>query len=443
MTSIAGLARALQTLFTTTADDLARESGFVQRHRKLTGSVFAQALVFGWLQFPAARLRQLQLSAATAGATVSPQAIAQRCTAQAATFLERLVGRALDTVVTGTAPPLPLLGRFPAVVVLDSTTITLPAALASVWQGCGGSTPEAGSAVLKVQLRYDLCRGGLDVLALQDGRANDQRSPSQTAPLPAGALRLADRGYFSQAVLADLQRDGVHFLTHPPPQLTLREGSGPSRSLARYCSARRTPVVDRQVVLGAGAGLACRLLAVRVPPAIAEERRSKERAAARREGRVPHAAVLALCGWTVLLTSLAPAELSVREALVLARARWQVELVFKLWKSAGNAVDAWRSADPWQVLCTVYAKLLGALVQHWLLVSGCWDVPDKSLPTAAAAIRARAWTLLTALRRSHRRLVEELSEQRRLLHAGAHVHHRKARPAHYQLLANAWLTPVN
>ncbi len=199
MTSIAGLAQALQTLFTTTADDLARETGFVQRRRKLTGGVFAQAVVFGWLQFPAARLRQLQQSAATAGAAVSPQAIAQRCTQQAATFLERLLGRSLETLITGTAPPLPLLGRFPAVVVMDSTTIALPAALASVWRGCGGSTPDAGSAALKVQLRYDLCRGGLDVLTLHDGRASDQRSPSQTAPLPAGALRLADRGYFSQA----------------------------------------------------------------------------------------------------------------------------------------------------------------------------------------------------------------------------------------------------
>ncbi len=197
------------------------------------------------------------------------------------------------------------------------------------------------------------------------------------------------------------------------------------------------------MVIGAGAGFACRLIGVRVPAAVAEARRSAERTAARQEGRAPHAAVLALCGWTLLLTSLRRAELSVREALVLARARWQVELVFKLWKSAGNETAGWRSADPWQVLCTVYAKLLGCLVQHWLLVSGCWDVADKSLWAAAATIRARAWTLLSALRRSLYRLREELGEQRRILQSGCQVQHRKSRPAHFQLLLNPYLTPLN
>ena len=49
MTTIAQLAQSLRTLFTTTADEIARRSGFVERCSKLTGALFAQALVFGWL----------------------------------------------------------------------------------------------------------------------------------------------------------------------------------------------------------------------------------------------------------------------------------------------------------------------------------------------------------------------------------------------------------
>jgi len=49
MTTVADVTQALQALFTTTADHLARRSGFVQRASKLTGAAFVQALVFGWL----------------------------------------------------------------------------------------------------------------------------------------------------------------------------------------------------------------------------------------------------------------------------------------------------------------------------------------------------------------------------------------------------------
>ena len=443
MTSMACLARSLQTLFTTTADAVAHETGFVRRRRKLTGALFAQTLVFGMLGAPDATLRQLQQAAATAGTAASVQAIAQRSTQTAATFLQRLLGRALETVVSGEPVAIPLLARFPAIVVLDSSVVSLPPALAGVWRGCGNQTAQGAQAALKLQLRYDLCAGGLDVLTLHDGTVSDRQAPSQTAPLPPGALRLSDRGFFAAAVFRAIMVAGGHFLTHPVPRLPICHPAGTQRSLTRFLAARRTPVVDLDLSIGSKEPLPCRLIAVRVPDQVAERRRAQERAEARREGRAARASVLAVAGWTVLLTSLAHNELSVREALVLARLRWQVELTFKLWKSAGNGVSAWRTADPWRLLCTVYAKLLGCLVQHWLLVSSCWAIPDKSLAAAATTIRARSPSLLSALRRGCGRLREELAEQRRIISTGCRLHKRVAHPASFQLLLNPWLTRVN
>ena len=48
--------------------------------------------------------------------------------------------------------------------------------------------------------------------------------------------------------------------------------------------------------------------------------------------------------------------LTLTEVLVLLRARWQIELLFKLWKSHGH-IDESRSAQPWRVLTEVFAKL--------------------------------------------------------------------------------------
>src|SRR5205085_2167382 len=56
MLSIAELHPVLHDLFHDTADHLARQAGFCRRARKLTGPVFAQAVVFSLLHNPKATL---------------------------------------------------------------------------------------------------------------------------------------------------------------------------------------------------------------------------------------------------------------------------------------------------------------------------------------------------------------------------------------------------
>jgi len=65
------------------------------------------------------------------------------------------------------------------------------------------------------------------------------------------------------------------------------------------------------------------------------------------------------------------------EALVLLRERWQMELLYKLWKQHVQ-MDEWRTADPWRKLCELYAKLIGAVPQHWLIVLFAWHDPQRS-----------------------------------------------------------------
>ncbi len=137
-----------------------------------------------------------------------------------------------------------------------------------------------------------------------------------------------------------------------------------------------------------------RLVALRVSDAVAQERRRKVKAAAKREGQVPSARVVARADWTLLVTNVPQAQLTATEAWTLYRCRWQIELLFKRWKSLGG-IDEWRSADPERILCEVYAKLLIMVAQHWVLLVGCWQRPDRSL--AHTTVVLRAWALPLAL----------------------------------------------
>src|SRR5262245_2124931 len=131
----------MHTVLTTVADQAARATGFVRRQRQLTGASLVQALVFGWLDNPRASLEDLAQAAVTAGPPVSPQGLDQRFTPPAADCLRTVLPEAVRQVLEAQPQALPWLRRFTGVYLLDGTTIALPACLAELWPGCGGSTP--------------------------------------------------------------------------------------------------------------------------------------------------------------------------------------------------------------------------------------------------------------------------------------------------------------
>jgi len=433
MTTVPHLAATLQEVLTTTAAAAVRRTGFVQRASKLTGAAFAQALVCGWLANPQASLEALAQAVATVGVVITPQGLDQRFTEAAAVFLEEVRGAALRAVVAADPVAIPLLERFTAVVLLDSSTLTLPAAVAPWWPGCGGggATATKAQAALKAHVSFDLCRGTLRGL-LTDGRTQDRQTALQTAPLPRGALRIADLGFFDLGVFTAIGAAGGYWLSRLHVLPTVYDQAGQAWDVLALLTRQQATAVDLAVVLGAERRLPARLLAVRVPPEVAAARRRRTRAAAKRRGQTPSARALAWADWTILVTN-APADLlSLREALVLLRARWQIELLFKLWKSHGH-IDESRSAKPWRLLCEVHAKLLAMVVQHWLLLVGCWTYPDRSLVKAAQTVRNHALHLAYALP-SGDRLADAIAVIQRCLAAGCRLNRRKTKPNTYQLL---------
>ena len=437
MESLPQVAAVLEQVLTVVADEAALAVGFIRRRRVLTGALFVQRLVLGWLARPEATLHQLTQTLAARGAVISPQGLAQRFGPEAAALLARVMAAAMTTAITAEGVEAPLLRRFAGGVwVLDCTTIRLPDALAAVWRGCGGRTGRGTQAALKLQVRLDLAGGGLEGPVLLDGRTQDKAGPLHTAPLPADALLLSDLGFWSLERLRALGASGGSWLSRLDPHTDVCTAAGMRLDLPRWLAQAGTTTVEAAVLLGVSARLPARLLAARAPQAVADTRRRKLRAAAQREGKAPPPATLALADWTVYVTNVPAERLRLAEVFVLGRARWQVELLFKLWKQEGH-LDASRSAEPWRVLCEVYAKLIALLLQHWLLLLGCWDRPDRSLVRAAQTIREHAVCLLRALAQPDR-LREEVAAITRCLGVGCRIAKRNTRPSAYQL----WLDPA-
>ena len=433
MSILTDAAQAMQTVLTTGAEQAARDSGFSRRKSPLSGATFTQALVFGCIAQPQPTLEDFAHAAAALGHPVTVQALDQRFTPQAAACLQEVLAHAVTQVVASEPLALPLLNRFTGVYVLDSTGITLPSALKELWPGCGGRTPETVPAALKFQFRCELRSGQFSGPLPTPGRSSDQGSELQLEQLPSGSLRIADLGFFELARFQEIQDDQAFWLSRWLRGTAVFTPQGERLGVVAFLAQQTGTVLDLPVLLGAKPRMACRLIAVRVPPAVAKLRRQRLRKKAQKTQTKVNQEQWQLCAWTIVVTNLPQALLRVAEALVLLRIRWQVELVFKLWKSEGH-LDESRSEAPWRVLSELWAKMLAQVVQHWVLVTACWSRADRSLRKAAKAVQKHGLSLARALRCGVEALCAELAEIVVCLSKSARITKRKKNPSAFQLL---------
>lgn len=435
MTSIAEVAACLTEVLETVPNRVARETGCIKRQGKFTGSSLVQTVVLGLLRQPSATLEELAQMAEACGVSVSAQAIDQRFTKPFAATLTAVLERAVEHIVTADPVAIPLLNRFTGVYIQDCSTISLPAALAADWPGCGGSGA-AGQAALKLGVRLNLLAGQLDGPFLASGRTHDRSVPHAADPLPPGSLWMGDLGLVTLARLAAIATDGGYWLTRINAQTQIETDDGQVWDQSTLLAGQTRDCVELAVRLGAHARLPARLLAVRVPDDVAEERRERlRRDAARKRPRHPEpvsAERLALANWSIYVTNVPAERLSLAEAVVLVRARWQIELLFKLWKSQA-LVDTSRSQQPERIHCEVLAKLIGVVIQHWVILTQAWQEPARSLVKLAQVVRSHVMSIATSLA-GPAHLERVLTTLQRCLTAGTRMNRRRTQPNTYQLL---------
>ncbi len=432
MDIISQVARGMQKIMTEIADKLARETEFVQRESKLTGSKFVQTLVFTWMSNPQASLEELSQTASSINVEISSQGIAKRFTPEAGDFLQQVLAEAVMGMISNEGVNISIFNRFSGIYIEDITTITLPDVLKDRWEGCGGNNDKGTSSSVKLQVRLNIKNGNLYGPMLYDGRENDKGTRLGIEFLAKGSLSIFDLGYFSLRVLNDMDFNDLYWLSRLQSQTKVFDTFGKEWDVVDLITKQRINQVDIPIEIGADYRIPCRLLAVRVPEEVASKRRRELHKEARHKGQAVSQKRLKMADWTIYISN-APLELmNLEEAMVLYRVRWQIELLFKLWKSHGY-IDEWRSSKPYRILCEVYAKLLVMIIQHWIFLTSCWKNLDRSLRKAAKTIQKFALHLAVSCC-SIIRLTKALEDVQHSLNSGCKINKRKKKPSTAQLL---------
>lgn len=339
----------------------ARRTNFVQRAAKITGKLFLALVTFG--RWGAAKTTVAHLAAKAAHldepVAITPEALQQRRTARAVAFLQDLLQTAFAKLQAGdTICEEGSFAPFPRVHIADSTGFGLPESLAKEFPGAGGSSSSAGA---KIQLVWEYKSHTVDHCALIPVNVPDNKYVDTVVELAQAHSRfLFDWGYFKLAAFATIAAARAYFLSRLNHQTTLREVVGGRQQAVDLagCLAHETqPVIEKAVVLGAYERVPARLIAIRMPKAIVNERRRHAYAVAKRRGYTPSQRHLTLMAWNLFLTNVPAPVWSPQTVGVAYALRWPVALVFRGWKS-GLHVATLTTTTKYSTLCYLYGRML-------------------------------------------------------------------------------------
>ena len=395
---IPDIAEAMWNVLVDEADYAGWESKFIKRKRKLTGASFVQSLVFGYLANPSSTSDELRQAAAARNIIITRQGLDKRFSPESAHCLEMVLAATIKQVFQAAPVDVDILKRFNGVHLVDSSTIILPNSLSHIWQGCGGRDETNTQSSLKISVDFDLVTGALDGPIVQAGRAHDRQALSKHCALGAGSLLIADLAYFKLDSFAQMQRENRYYLSRFKVKTKIFDRKGHSIGIVDWLTKTTESIIDCDIQLGQTHRLDNRLIAVRVPDEVAEQRRKRLLEEADKKGQPVSPDRLTLIHWTIYVTNVPGELLTIQESLVLGRSRWQIELLFKLWKSDG-LIDESRSKNPWHILTEFYAKMIAMIIQHWLMLTEVWDHPDRSLHQASQVIKKHAFHLASVFHR--------------------------------------------
>ena len=436
-------AATLQQVLGPQIEELGRTTGVIQRHRKFSAVSLLRMLVLTLLRKPAAKPTDFQATAAQLGLEVTAAAVEHRFNGRLVVFLRAVLERVVERALAAAPQPIELLKKFTSVRLGDSSTLALPAELADQFPGCGG-TLHTGPAALKIHLLWDFLTGSILRLGITPGRDSDATNPIAQELPPAGSLSLFDLGYFALDRLGNITRAGAFWISRLQFGTSVFDAQGRPLAVLQYLRGQSGPgPIDGPVLLGVADRLPCRLVALRVPQEVADRRRQNAYKKAQKHGRVPSREYLDWQDWTIFVTNCTAELLSWQAVVVLYRARWQIELMFKLWKSHNRLAASRANAPAEEQMAIILAKLITVLVQHGILLSATWSVSRRSLMKAAAII-ADWVTSLTEVLDDFDRLVAVLNRIGEvLLKSGARVQNRNVHPSLFQLLQDPILLDYN
>lgn len=399
MQTIEVFEKKLKSLLNEKADELSISTGFIKRVRKIKGSSFAKALIVGNMGQESS-LEGICSLFAQEEIAITKQGINLRFTQGSVKFMESLYLSSLSLMEKGLPINCEILKRFNSVKLLDSSYISLPNEMQDQYRGYGssykGRSPLTGSA-LKVQLVYDYLHQVITRLDLKEGIRSDQGYRDYLEDISAGDLLISDLGYFVPEAFKIIQEKQAYFISRYKSDTNLYNAHTHEK-IDLLMLLKDQTFMTQEVLLGSQVKLKVRIVCQKLTQEQSAYRKRKADNLAKSRKYISSHRNQALLEWAIFITNIPTAHIPAQDLSTVYRLRWQIELLFKLYKSYGR-IDKFHYKNSCRILCQLYSKLIIITIFHGM--TNCLQIQagDEFSPIKAFnQFKIRSWEFFLALR---------------------------------------------
>ncbi len=359
--------------------EIAKKVGFVKRSSKYQANELMALCV--WLSQEVARTSLAQLCSrleASTGVLMSQEGLNQRFNPAAVQFLREVFALLLTQKLCATQSlSSTLFLIFNRIRILDATVFQLPDAFVSDYQGSGGSSNTAG---VKIQLEYDLLSGQFLHVQLGPGKDNDKTyGTTCLESVKAGDFCLRDLGYFDLRDLQTIHELGAFYLSrlklntriyvkNPEPEYFK---NGTLKKQSEYIQLNMAHILNElepgetielsEAYVGQIQKLPTRVIIHRLTNEQTKTGLNNQAVREKKKGIVMKDKSKQLMGMNVYITNTPPKEVPTNDVHSLYSLRWQIEILFKTWKSFFE-IDECKTIKKERLECHLYGQLIGILL---------------------------------------------------------------------------------
>lgn len=269
------------------------------------------------------------------GIKMCKQSLDERFHAKTVNFVKEVLGRLIAAQLSQFLYDKLFFSEFEHVRIKDSTKFNAPSTLAKNYKGSGGND-SVSKAGISIQYEFDLKTGKILVLIVTEAVRNDQTDASQTSGnVCENDLIIRDLGYFSTEVLKKIQEQNAFFLSRLHSTVLVYDENGKEIDFEKiydFMAKHKLQRFEKQVFIGANK-LPVRLFIALVPSEVYQERMRSKQKEEKRRGHKMKDRTKFLLHFNLFITNTDAEKLPAEKIMVLYRFRWQVELMFKNWKS--------------------------------------------------------------------------------------------------------------
>lgn len=344
----------------------AKETGFTCREGgKLNGYKFLDMLLFTHFNFKKLSLNDLSVQLAKRyGITIRKQSIDERFNENAVKFLKSIMEEAIKISIN---PNNKIdFTKYGKVKIKDSTSFQLPENMKDVYQGSGGSSSDA---CIRIQFEYDLKDKKILDLSFHPYTTQDMTNAKDTIhDIKQNDLIIRDLGYIKVKYLEQIETQKAFYLNRLHSSTNAYENENGEiikinfAELYKQMKVNNQIRLDKKVYIGSKDKFETRIIIELLPEEMYKERLRKAEKNAKRNGRKISKARKAKMGLNIFITN---TDIPAKQIRLLYTLRWQIELMFKIWKSIGEIHEVKKMKVERFEAC-LFAKLI------WIVIN--WQI---------------------------------------------------------------------